>query len=384
LALVVVLLVLFIGGELIHQVANAARPADRLTDASWIASVAPIIGEAGTLNSSIGYIETHATSMGRPALSLALSALNTYGARELDDVTRASLTPPSAAARTELLQTFTTRLLALHSFSGGVERAIETGAVATSIADLARAAREEIRAQSQYRRFLTTVAKVDGHLQLPSVDLVSPVRIFHTTTLSNFAQLLVATPSLRSAPRLVIAVVSMNPLPEVIPTTTSTTIATTTTTPTRHRRAGPSTTTTLATTSGKRRTRTVTTTTTTTTTTLPPTSPFPSGVGPSVYAPTPSVHPIVVVRNSGNVTATQVQIVATLADRSITSAPISTLLPGHSIFVELHSLAVNTAAMTACQVTTLRHDRCSSLIISLQSRGVTVAHHAISVAFYVP
>jgi hypothetical protein len=376
--IVVTILVVFVGGEIIHQIVNSATPSDHLSATSWVADIAPVVAQENTLNATFSFVEKHGATMSRPQLTLNIDSLVTSADSAVAEARSDHLSPPSEHTPTLLLASLAQRAHAFSDLQNGVNEAINGGSSLTAAAQFSKAANAMKAAQVGYLSFVRSLVTGSDRAQLPKVAWTKPDTIFSASTLGGFARQLVGATQLRPRDELAVTAISMNPLPEIVPTTTTST----TTTTTIPKNLQVSTTTTTTTSSGKRR-RVVTSTTTITTTTLAPIAQIPTGSSPSVFAPTGSIRPIVVVKNEGNVAEHNVEIVALMDGERRVSAPIASLAPGRSTYLEMRALVVHTSTMASCAASSLRHDRCTSLEVAVEIGTRVMAHRSIDLAFYV-
>jgi hypothetical protein len=82
-------------------------------------------------------------------------------------------------------------------------------------------------------------------------------------------------------------------------------------------------------------------------------------------------------------TETNVTIQAIMNGESVSSAPLVSIAPGTSRYLELDSLAVRPKNMNACGSSALRHDRCTSLVIRITINGQAQAQRSVALAFFV-
>ena len=367
-----VLLLVFVVAELVHQVVNASAPAARRTAGSWVAAMAPTINDANLLTPTLGYLESSGSRLSRPQLALIMQGLDTAASRQESDVRTSTFGAPSVVAKNLLVTALDLRARSLANFNAAVETVISGGSVAGADAGFATSASLMQSAQLHYRLFIRALPKGSAPTQLPAVDWSSPDGAFVTSKLNQFASALAHAPQLRARHALVITTISLNPLPEVIPTTT--TMTTTTTTIPRRTKS----TSTKKSTTTKRKSPT-----TTTTTTLPRISQIPPSNSPSVFAPTPSVRPIIVVKNEGNVAEMNVTVEVVMNNEIVSSVPLARLAPGDSRFLELSALKVVTSTMAKCSSPALRHDRCTQMEVIVKTPTAQMTHRSVALAFFV-
>ncbi|HUY07429.1 MAG TPA: hypothetical protein VMU99_09240 [Acidimicrobiales bacterium] len=365
------LLVVFVVAELIHQIVNASTPAQRRTAGSWVATVAPTITDANLLSSTLSYVEIQGSKMSRPKLILILRSLAVASNAEVASLITNTLGAPSRHAKELLVLALELRARSFAGFDEAVTSVISGGSVATASQRLTLSSTIMASAQSHYRNFVRALPKGSAPSQLPGVDWYPSGGAFAPATLNHLASSLAKASQLRIHRALEITAISLNPLPEVIPTTTTTT--TTTTIPKKSR------------TSSSRKTPNVNTRkpSPTTTTTLPKISQIPAGNSPSVFAPTSSVRPIVVLKNQGNVTETNVSVEVVMDRETVNSAVLGSLAPGDSRYLELSSLPVVPSRMSKCSSISLHHDRCTSMEVLIKSSVRVRAHRSVFLAFFV-
>jgi len=366
-----VLLVVFVATELIHQFVNASAPAARRTAGSWVANLAPTITDANLLSSTFAYVESNGSTMSRPKLTLIMQGLVTASDTEIESVRTSTFGAPSSSAKALLVSALDLRARSFAGLDAAVNSVISGGTVANADGGLLISSSMMESAQSRYRLFIRALPKGSAPTQLPSVDWFSPSGVFAPARLNHLASSLAKAPQLRAYQLLTIVAISLNPLPEVIPTTTTTT-TTTTTIPKKAKSA-----------STKRTPVAKKKRSTTMTTTLPKISQIPTGNAPSVFAPTTSVRPIVVVKNEGNITETNVIVEVVMNNERVQSAPLAPLAPGASRYLELSSLRVVTSTMTACTSPALRHERCTQMEVLVKTPTSLVAHRSVALAFFV-
>jgi hypothetical protein len=377
LILLVTVILVFVVAELVHQVVNASSPSARRTAGTWIADVSPVVTETNTLTPTFAYVVSKGSTMTRPQLVLTMQSLVDSSAGEVSELRANTFAPPSPGEQQRLLRAMSLRASAFFDLNRAVDGAISgqsTAVVGSQFQDASAAMRS---ANVAFKSFYHLLPRGSDPSQLPTASWTSPKTLWSSVSLQNLATRLSQANQLRPHPHITIAAISLSPLPEVVPTTTTST--TTTTTVAKNRNP----TTTSSTISSSKKTVRNTTTTSTTTTTFPKVSQIPTGSTPSVFAPTASIRPIVVIRNDGNVTETNVTIQAIMNGEIVKSAPLGSLAPGSSRFVELVSLAVRTKQMSSCASASLRHDRCTSLEVRLNIGGQIQTQRTIALAFFV-
>lgn len=370
LVIVAALVVVFVFAELVHQIVNASSPAARRTAGSWVANLAPTITDANLLSSTFAYVESKGSTMSRPKLTLIMHGLRASSSTQLENVRTNTLGAPSLSAKELLVSALNLRARSFAGFDVAVHSVISGGTVTSAYASFELWSSLMQNAQSRYRLFIRALPKGSAPTQLPGVDWFSSSGALAPAELLHFASSLSKAPQLRAHRALTITAISLNPLPEVVPTTTTTT----TTTTTIPKKAKSSTTKKAPVVKRKR---------STTTTTLPELSQIPSGNTPSVFAPTSSLRPIIVVKNQGNITESDVVVEVLMNNETVQSAPLAPLVPGASRYLELSSLRVMTSTMAKCSSPALRHDRCTQIEVLVKTSASLVAHRSVALAFFV-
>lgn len=376
LILLVTVILVFVVAELVHQVVNASSPSARRTVGTWIADVSPVVAETNTLTQTFAYVASKGSTMTRPQLVLTMQSLVDSSSGEVSELRANTFAPPSPGEQQRLMRAMLLRASAFFDLNRAVDGAISgqsTAVVGSQFQDASGTMRS---ANVAFKSFYHLLPRGSDPSQLPPVSWTSPTTLWSSASLQNLATRLSQANQLRPHPHITIAAISLSPLPEVVPTTTTSTTTTTTVAKNRN----PTTTSTI---SSSKKTVQHTTTTSTTTTTFPKVSQIPTGSTPSVFAPTASIRPIVVIRNDGNVTETNVTIQAIMNGEIVNSAPLGSLAPGSSRFVELVSLAVRTKQMSSCASAGLRHDRCTSLEVRLDVGGQIQTQRSVALAFFV-
>lgn len=373
LIVLVALLVIFVVTELVHQIVNAAAPTRLRSAGSWVSSVAPTITDANLLSATFAYAESKGSTMSRSQLMLVIQGLVASSGSELQSVQTSTFGSPSTSAKLLLVSALDLRARSFATFGATVNSLISGGSLAGARASFATSSSLMADAQRHYRLFIRALPKGSAPTQLPRVDWFSSNGVFAPATLGHLASSLAGAPQLRAHRAMTITAISLSPLPEVVPTTTSTTTTTTTTTTVPKR--SKSTSTKKATTKKNR--------STTTSTTLPKISQIPTGNTPSVFAPVTSIRPIIVVKNQGNITETDVTVEVSMGNETVQSGPLAPLVPGASRYLELAPLRVVTSAMAACSSAALHQDRCTSMEVLIKSSAFLEAHRSVALAFFV-
>ncbi|MCU1492948.1 MAG: hypothetical protein JWO62_712 [Acidimicrobiaceae bacterium] len=370
-ALVLALLV----GEVVDQVVKASTPAARRSTSSWVAAVAPIVGESSGLSSTLREVRNlgglpACTSGGcqRTVLDAMLGQLVTGSASDVVQLDDIGLIPPSQRSGSLLEGVLSGRAQASKTLAGAVALLLGPS---RGHATLARAqglllsvGSELTAADADYRELVRSLAHVAAPKLGQSV-WVSSAKSWTRGGVQGWANRLVAATGLQSLASIAILAVSTNPPVlriQGLPASTTTTATTTTTSST--------TTTTTSTIPGK---RTTTTTTTTTTSTVPPTTttlqvPPPGSL--SVLAPTSKLAVQVVVANAGNVGASPVTVVAALRARSGAAQAVGT---STSVTDRVRSLAPGVARYLSMPAMVVHKGETYTLTVSATVPGWRVA-----------
>jgi len=345
---IVALVVALFVGEVIDQIVKASAPAARRSSDSWIAAVAPIIGESTSLASTLHDIRN---VTGLPVCSSTGCQRRTFDAKlgELEKGTRddlqaldaIGLVPPSQRAGSLMASVLRDRASASGNLAGAValllgpSHAHVTSARAQGL--LIAVGDELLEADGDYDKFLKSLPKRRSVPQLASSVWVQDPGSWTRTGVQLWADRLEAATGLQSNSSISLIAISTSPpalritnLPAAPTTTTSPTTTTTSTTTT-----STSTTTTLpgAPTTSSTSSTTTSTTTTSTTTTVPVTTTtlqVPPAGSVSVLAPTTHIEIDVIVADAGNVTAAPVSVEASLVPRLSSSSLTSTPVRAHA------------------------------------------------------
>lgn len=360
-AVVCALLVALVLGEVIDQVVKAAKPAARRGDATWVAAVAPIVGESNDLASVLREVRGLAdlprcagAGCERRTFDAYLGQLVTGTRGGIAQLASVGLMAPSTRAEQLLDHVLLERAHASRDLVGALSLLLGTSrgpsVDALAQARLVKAGSELTASDAAYRALVQSLPRVRGAIRLAPSTWIRDARSWTPGGLQSWVARLLASPGLRATDEIALDAISTSPpvlrIQDIPATPTTSTRPTSTTTTS-------TTTTTLPRTPGATTTSTTSTTSTTTTTTLPPpitTLQLPPAGAISVVQPTSRLTVQVVVADVGTTPAQRITLLAVLAPRpgraktvgasSSSVAHLGALAPGGARYVVLPAMSV--------------------------------------------
>jgi hypothetical protein len=336
----IVLVACLVLAEVFYQVANSSTGVHARNVATWDAAVNPILAQSGALASTLHELRHLRGLEDRIALESALDALRSETTRNLAAYRALSLAGPDKRASHDVADALALRASGANGFVEAINGVIAQtpAAPAIALASAVRAGEELLQADDVLRALHRRVRSIGAQ----TIWLSSPAA-WRPAALQLFLAHVRATSAYAPHHALKLVALSVVPAPLRITGLSTTTLAPTTTTtfPTAQGSG----------TSGPNGASSIvvnvpTTTTfhvTSTTLQIPP----PSAV--AVLGPTSKVSPVVVLRNTGNVTESAIVITVTLAaanGQSFGSRPLSTvahigaLAPNRARYLTLAPIAL--------------------------------------------
>jgi len=333
-------------GELISQIVDSYGPADARSAATWEAAVSPIIAESDSLGTLLRAALPAFATENRANLDGTLETLRDAASEERATAASLGIAPPSSRAGDLLRSTLQDRVTAVDRFSTAVS--------------LATGPSHDVSGATGQFMLVGTVLRAGDGAYKELLDLLRPAKRalpgsawlqqpspFSPSGANRLANELAADPRLAELRRLSIVAITVTPSPVRVtglPTTTTSTLPTT-----------PSSTTTSSTivVSGSSGGTTTTSTSVVTTTTVPPTTTtlqVPPPGSRSYLLPTATIGVTVVVRNTGDVAISGVEVEVTLvpsasgagtASSPSASSDLGSLGVGSSVAVALQQLAIS-------------------------------------------